>query len=52
MAWLVVVTGNVRARRFYERKGWRDVGATLDRAEIPGGTLPVPSRRYEKWFER
>jgi GNAT superfamily N-acetyltransferase len=52
IAWLVVVTGNARARRFYERNGWRDVGAILDPAEIPGGTLPVPSRRYEKRFER
>jgi GNAT superfamily N-acetyltransferase len=26
-AWLAVVDGNVRARRFYERNGWTDGGA-------------------------
>ncbi len=25
-AWLAVVAGNVRARRFYERRGWVDAG--------------------------
>jgi len=48
VAWLSVVAGNARARRFYERSGWRDAGALDYAAEIPGGTLPVPSRRYEK----
>lgn len=48
VAWLSVVEGNARARRFYERSGWRDVGAHDYRAEIRGGTLPVPCRRYEK----
>lgn len=47
-AWLSVVEGNARARRFYERNGWRDAGAHDYRAEIRGGTLPVPCRRYEK----
>ena len=47
-AWLSVVVGNARARRFYERSGWRDAGAIDYRAEIAGGTLPVPCRRYEK----
>ena len=48
VAWLSVVEGNARARRFYERNGWRDVGAHDYRAEIRGGTIPVPCRRYEK----
>lgn len=48
VAWLAVVAGNARARRFYERNGWRDAGGFDYAAEIPGGTLPVPSRRYEK----
>jgi ribosomal protein S18 acetylase RimI-like enzyme len=48
VAWLSVVEGNARARRFYERNGWRDAGAHDYRAEIRGGTLPVPCRRYEK----
>lgn len=48
-AWLAVVAGNDRARRFYERHGWRDEGPfdhltwTTD-----GRTIPVPCRRYEK----
>jgi ribosomal protein S18 acetylase RimI-like enzyme len=47
-AWLSVAEGNVRARRFYEKCGWRDAGAIDYRAEIAGGTLAVPCRRYEK----
>jgi ribosomal protein S18 acetylase RimI-like enzyme len=48
LAWLAVVAGNARARRFYERHGWSDAGGYDYAAEIPGGTLPVPTRRYEK----
>jgi GNAT superfamily N-acetyltransferase len=51
LGWLAVVAGNARARRFYERNGWRDTGGFDYAAEIPGGTLPVPSRRYEKNLE-
>lgn len=47
-AWLAVVSGNARARRFYERNGWRDTGAFDYQAEIDFGTFPVPCRRYEK----
>jgi ribosomal protein S18 acetylase RimI-like enzyme len=47
-AWLAVVSGNARARRFYERNGWRDAGGFDYAAEIAGGTLAVPSQRYEK----
>jgi GNAT superfamily N-acetyltransferase len=47
-AWLAVVAGNARARRFYERNGWRDAGGFDYPAEIPQGTLLVPARRYEK----
>jgi GNAT superfamily N-acetyltransferase len=47
-AWLAVVAGNARARRFYERSGWRDAGAFDYAAEITSGTLLVPCRRYEK----
>jgi GNAT superfamily N-acetyltransferase len=48
VAWLAVVAGNARARRFYERNGWSDAGGFDYQAEIVGGHLPVPSRRYEK----
>lgn len=47
-AWLAVVPGNARARRFYERNGWNDGGAIGYQAHIPGGTITVPCRRYEK----
>ena len=48
VAWLAVAEGNARARRFYERSGWRDAGGFEYAAEIDNGTLPVPCRRYEK----
>jgi GNAT superfamily N-acetyltransferase len=48
VAWLAVVAGNARARRFYERHGWRDAGAIDYAAEIVGGRISVPSQRYEK----
>ncbi len=47
-AWLAVVAGNHRARRFYERNGWRDDGPFDHHAEIEGGTFVVPCRRYVK----
>lgn len=51
-AWLAVVAGNTRARRFYERNGWRDGGALEYAAEVSGGTISVPCRRYEKVLAR
>ena len=50
VAWLAVANGNARARRFYERIGWRDAAAIDYHAEIEGGSVPVPCRRYEKAF--
>jgi ribosomal protein S18 acetylase RimI-like enzyme len=48
-AWLAVVAGNARARRFYERQGWSDAGLFDNPAPAPGGgTIPVPAHRYEK----
>ncbi len=46
--WLAVVSGNARARRFYEREGWRDAGPLLYAAEGSDGPVLVPSRRYER----
>jgi len=46
-AWLAVVAGNARARAFYERQGWRDVGEFIYHAETEAGAFPVPSHRYE-----
>ena len=51
-AWLAVVAGNARARRFYERNGWSDAGGFDYPAEIRGGTFPIPCRRYEKRVSR
>ncbi len=47
-AWLAVVAGNARARRFYERCGWVDGGAFDYTAETVDGPFVVPVRRYEK----
>lgn len=47
-AWLAVVAGNLRARRFYERQGWRDEGAFEHQAPGPVQPIPVPAHRYVK----
>ncbi len=47
-AWLAVVPGNVRARRFYERMGWTDDGRFEHLAPGPDGPIPVPAHRYRK----
>jgi GNAT superfamily N-acetyltransferase len=51
-AWLAVVAGNARARRFYARQGWSDAGAFDYAAEISGETVLVKSHRYEKRLTR
>lgn len=48
VAWLAVVAGNTRARRFYRRKGWVDAGPFDYGAASAEGVIPVPSQRYEK----
>ncbi|MBU2669253.1 GNAT family N-acetyltransferase [Actinoplanes bogorensis] len=45
IAWLAVVPGNARARRFYERQGWSDAGPF--EYETTNGIL-VPCHRYTK----
>jgi ribosomal protein S18 acetylase RimI-like enzyme len=45
-AWLAVVPGNTRARRFYERSGWVDQGTFDYPASVERGTLQVPCHRY------
>lgn len=47
-AWLAVVPGNARARRFYERSGWTDEGPFDYPASSDRGTIPVPAHRYVK----
>lgn len=51
-AWLAVAPGNTRARRFYERQGWADEGGFEYQAEVDGGTIAVPCRRYVKRVSR
>jgi ribosomal protein S18 acetylase RimI-like enzyme len=47
-AWLAVVGGNARARRFYERHGWIDGGLFDHVAPGLDGTITVPAHRYLK----
>jgi len=47
-AWLAVVAGNARARRFYERCGWVDQGAFVYEASDRAGSIAVPCHRYVK----
>lgn len=47
-AWLAVVVGNARARRFYERQGWSDAGNLSYEVTAGGKTFVSPCRRYVK----
>ncbi|HEY3008544.1 MAG TPA: GNAT family N-acetyltransferase [Micromonosporaceae bacterium] len=47
-AWLAVVAGNGRARRFYQRRGWADDGPLDYAARTEDGPITVPVRRYVK----
>ncbi|SDX36017.1 Ribosomal protein S18 acetylase RimI [Amycolatopsis xylanica] len=47
-AWLAVVEGNTRARRFYERQGWIDEGPFDHHAPSADGLILVPAHRYVK----
>jgi GNAT superfamily N-acetyltransferase len=47
-AWLAVVAGNARARRFYERSGWVDEGEFVYEASDRTGPIDVPCHRYVK----
>jgi len=46
------VTGNARARRFYEREGWRDEGDVDNPVDGPEGPIAVPCRLYVKDLPR
>ena len=47
-AWLAVVAGNARARRFYQRCGRADEGPFDYAAAVSDGTIAVPCHRYVK----
>ena len=48
VAWLAVVVGNARARRFYEKHGWVDVADLPYEVTALGERFVSPCRRYEK----
>jgi GNAT superfamily N-acetyltransferase len=48
VAWLAVVTGNRRARAFYEKQGWVDDGDLPYEVEALGERFVSPCRRYVK----
>jgi ribosomal protein S18 acetylase RimI-like enzyme len=47
-AWLICMTGNHRAARFYENCGWRLTGTISHQAETSAGPFPLDHWRYEK----
>jgi putative acetyltransferase len=47
-AWLAVVTGNARARAFYEKQGWTDAGDLPYEVTAGGERFVSPCRRYVK----
>jgi ribosomal protein S18 acetylase RimI-like enzyme len=47
-AWLAVVAGNARARRFYERSGWSDDGLIDYSVASAGEPISIPAHRYAK----
>lgn len=47
-AWLAVVTGNARARTFYEKHGWTDSGDLPYEVSAGGQLFVSPCRRYVK----
>lgn len=52
-AWLAVVAGNLRARRFYERNGWSETGELDYPARTAAGvSVVVPARHYQKRLTR
>ena len=47
-AWLAVVDGNVRARRFYAKCGWSDAGDLPYEVTAGGQVFVSPCRKYVK----
>jgi putative acetyltransferase len=47
-AWLAVVAGNARARRFYAKHGWHDGGDLAYEVTAGGTTWVSPCRRYTR----
>lgn len=51
-AWLAVVPGNERARRFYAGQGWQDEGPLVFPAPATPKPVPVLAHRYVKALRR
>jgi len=47
-AWLACAIGNVRAARFYEKRGWCRMGTMVNAAETVSGKFLLEVWRYEK----
>jgi GNAT superfamily N-acetyltransferase len=47
-AWLACAIGNMRAARFYEKRGWSLAGTVIEHLEAGSGTFPLEIWRYEK----
>ena len=51
-AWLACAIGNLRAARFYEKRGWHQTGTMVNAAETAGGIFELEVWRYEKPLAR
>lgn len=51
-AWLACAIGNVRAARFYEKRGWRLMGTMVNAAQTVSGDFRLEVWRYEKSLAR
>lgn len=47
-AWLACAIGNERAKKFYEKHGWRCAGTVTSQLDTPDGLFPLDVWRYEK----
>jgi len=47
-AWLACAVGNHRAARFYQKRGWHEVGTMVYQADTANGSFPLEVWRYEK----
>lgn len=47
-AWLACAIGNLRAAKFYEKRGWRQTGTVVIQVEAAQETFALEVWRYEK----
>jgi GNAT superfamily N-acetyltransferase len=51
-AWLACAIGNLRAARFYEKRGWHQTGTMVNAAETTSEDFQLEVWRYEKSLAR